>query len=155
MLAAIGVLALTGCQDQQAGQGSDAAPPTSKAAEQPRSKAPATQAPVTRPTTAPRPTATSDGDTPRDGDAPPATATTSGSRIAWSKEDLAQQLRTARRLPDSTSVTCPVGLPAKEGATTTCTAVGDDGPELYAAVVKPAGVTGAMAPKFVKVSRDQ
>lgn len=142
LLAAVGVLALAGCQDQQATQGGDAAPPTSqtsRAAAQPSAAASSTgQAPSS---TAP---------------APVVTRSTTEPRIAWTKEDLAKQLRADRKIPDSTTVTCVEGLPAKEGRTTTCTAAKEDGSaELYAAVVKPAGVTGAMAPKFVKVSRNQ
>lgn len=147
LLAAGTVLALTSCQDEQASQGGEAAP-TSEAAS-PTEVPSRTEAP-SRTQVPPRTEEPSSTEA-----APTVTRPTAQPRIAWSKEDIAQQLRTKRSFPESTSVTCVEGLPARKGATTTCTVAADAGAELYAAVVKPAGVTGAMAPAFVKVSREQ
>lgn len=74
--------------------------------------------------------------------------TASKGKIAWGKADLAQQLRDEVGLPETTKVACKAGLPAEEGAKTTCTASAEGESAKYNVVVEPAGETGAVAPVF-------
>lgn len=68
--------------------------------------------------------------------------------IAWSKAQLVQQLRTEAGIPNATKVTCKAGLPAEEGAKTTCTASAEGDSATYTVEVEPSGETGAVAPVF-------